>query len=84
MSSSTHSRVQSRPIRKIISIDKEVKSHVDEALRSDGPTQHLTEVDREWYNIRIGDLEAKLKRSVDDSVCMYFWSHDIFLALLKT
>lgn len=38
---------------------------MNDALKSDGPAQHLTEVDREWYNIRIGDLEAKLKRSVD-------------------
>jgi len=65
MSNSTQSRPQSRPIKKANSVDKEVKGHVNDALKSDGPAQHLTEVDREWYNIRIGDLEAKLKRSVD-------------------
>ena len=57
--------MNSRPMRKDVSIDKEVKGHVDDhAGKGEPAAQHLSEVDREWYNIRIGDLEAKLKRSV--------------------
>lgn len=38
------------------------KNQVDDAAKSDVPSNHLTEVDREWFNIRIRDLEDKLGR----------------------
>ena len=31
--------------------------------KGDGTVAHLTEVDREWFNIKIQDLEDKLARS---------------------
>lgn len=41
---------------------QEAKSTTDDAAKSDVPSNHLTEVDREWFNIRIRDLEEKLTR----------------------
>ncbi len=37
------------------------KSQAEES-KSEVPSSHLTEVDREWFNIRIRDLEDKLAR----------------------
>lgn len=39
----------------------DAKNQVDDT-KSDVPSNHLTEVDREWFNIRIRDLEEKLSR----------------------
>jgi hypothetical protein len=39
----------------------DAKNQMDET-KSDVPSNHLTEVDREWFNIRIRDLEEKLSR----------------------
>jgi hypothetical protein len=39
----------------------DAKNQADET-KSDVPSNHLTEVDREWFNIRIRDLEEKLSR----------------------
>lgn len=33
-----------------------------ETAKGDGAASHLTEVDREWFNIKIQDLEDKLAR----------------------
>ena len=38
------------------------KSQAEDTTKSDVPSTHLTEVDREWFNIRIRDLEDKLTR----------------------
>ncbi|XP_046445746.1 cilia- and flagella-associated protein 157-like [Daphnia pulex] len=43
----------------------DAKNQVDDT-KSDVPSNHLTEVDREWFNIRIRDLEEKLSRALDE------------------
>ena len=83
MSGSNHSRAPSRTIKKAVSVEKEVKSHVDDALKNDGSSQHLTEVDREWYNIRISDLEGKLKRSVGGLFNIKNWTSRIFCRVVN-
>lgn len=42
---------------------QDAKNQAEDAAKSEVST-HLTEVDREWFNIRIRDLEEKLARFV--------------------
>lgn len=44
--------------------NQEAKNLADDAAKSEALSSHLTEVDREWFNIRIRDLEEKLTRLV--------------------
>lgn len=41
---------------------QDAKDKGEDAAKTDVPSSHLTEVDREWFNIRIKDLEEKLAR----------------------
>lgn len=51
--------VQQRPRG---NLNHDAKNQAEDPNKNEVQSAHLTEVDREWFNIRIKDLEEKLTR----------------------
>ena len=56
---------------------QDAKNQAEDAAKSEVST-HLTEVDREWFNIRIRDLEEKLTRLALDWFDFYSFYNDLW------
>ena len=45
----------------------------EDVAKNEGVTQHLSEVDRECYSIRVGDLEEKLQRQTELYLSLFYF-----------